>query len=347
MFISFGPFGKKKSFLGLDVGSYSLKIAEAYQQGSSIVINSFSQIRLPPNTVSDGVIRDKEKFLEALRTLLDNLKPRTRMLNTGLYAYTTFYDRIPLSFVEGEDFQQAVLSEIESFVPFDMNDIYVDYVPLLKEKDKYEIVFATAKKESVDNFLDIFSEIGLEVNAIDVDVFAISNLFEFIYGPNARLIIDIGFSKTLTIFTDKIGPLFSREITYGFSYIMRSIAQELGVSVADAEKMQFSFPGNEKGYAIMEIYTEFLRNLIEEIKNSFNIFKSKYYISPEEVFIIGGGANIPGISEVIEKKLDVKIKDVVLNSKLVFSEDFDNNYIHVVNKIGLMAVAQAVREFIA
>ncbi|MBX6423657.1 pilus assembly protein PilM [Thermosulfurimonas sp. F29] len=347
MFISFGPFGKKRGFLGLDIGSYSLKLAEAYQKGSSIVINSFSQIRLPPDTVTDGMIKNKEAFLKALKELLDNLKPRTHLLNTGLYAYTTFYERIPLSFVEEEDFHQAVLSEIESFVPFDLSDIYIDYVPFIKEKDKYEIIFATAKKENVDTLLEIFSELNLTVNAIDVDVFAISNLLEFLYGPNIRLVIDIGFSKTLTVFIDKLGPLFSREIAYGLSYILKNISQELDVPLDEAEKLQFSFPDDERGYAIKEIYTEFLRNLVEEIENSFNIFKGKYYMVPKEIFIIGGGSNIPGFSDFIRDQFKIEVKGITLNSKLSFSGNFDENYISYINRIGAFAVAQAIREFIA
>ncbi len=346
MFISLGLLGGRRAFLGLDIGSYSLKLAEAYQRGSSIIVTGFSQIRIPPETVVDGVIKDEEKFLMAFKTLLENLRPKSRLLNLGLYAYTTFYDRIPLGFVEGEDFSQAVLSEIESFVPFDINDIYVDYVPFLKEKDKYEIVFATAKKEQVDNLLEIFSKININVNAIDVDVFAISNLFEFLYGPNVRLVIDIGFSKTLTIFTDKVGPLFSREITYGLSYVLHNIAQELEVSLDDAEKLQFQIPDDERGYTIKEIYTEFLRNLIEEIENSFNIFKSKYYISPEEIFVIGGGANIPGILEFLKEKLKIDVKPVSLGSKIKFSKDFDRDYLSLLDKIGVISIAQAIREFI-
>ncbi len=347
MIISFGLFGGRRGFLGLDIGSYSLKLAEAYQKGSSIIINGFSQTRLPPETVVDGVIKDEEKFIKAFKSLLENLKPKSRVLNVGLYAYTTFYDRIPLGFVEGEDFNQAVLSEIESFVPFDINDIYVDYVPVLKEKEKYEIIFATAKKEQVDNLLELFSRINITVNAIDVDVFAISNFFEFLYGPNTRLIIDIGFSKTLTIFTDKMGPLFSREITYGLSYVLRNIAQELEISLEEAEKLQFYIPDDERGYTIKEIYTEFLRNLIEEIENSFNIFKSKYYISPEEVFVIGGGANIPGVFKFLKEKLKIDVKEFSLGSKIAFSKDFDREYIPHLNKIGVISIAQAVREFIA
>ncbi len=340
-------FGGKKGFLGLDIGSYALKMAEAHQKGASLVVTSFGQVRLPPDTVVEGTIKDPEKFWEAFNRLWQNLKPRSKQLNLGLYAYTTFYDRIPLGFVEAEDFEQAVLSEIESFVPFDIEDIYIDYVPILKEENKYEIVFATAKKEQVDALLELFSASPFKINAIDVDVFAVANLFEYLYGPRARMIIDIGFSKTLVIFTDKFGPLFSREFNYGLGYVTRNIAQELDIPLEEAERLQFSPPEDERGYAIREIYTEFLRNLVEEIENSHNIFKGKYYFAPDEGFVIGGGSNIPGIKEFLKEQLKMDIQEPELNTKIRFAKNFDPEYQRLVGLTGFTAVAQAIREFIA
>ncbi len=335
----------RKSFLGLDIGGYSLKLAEATLRGSEIVITGFSQIRLPKGVVLDGLIQNEELFLQSLNTLLDNLKPKSHSLNLGLYAYTALYDRIPVALKEGEDLTQAVREEIEAFIPFDINEVYYDYFPLLKE-DKYEIIFAVTKKEYVDKFLEIFSKVNLSINAIDVDVFALSNLLEYLYGPATRMVIDIGATKTLAFFADKNGPLFSREIALGLDKITEDIAQELDVSLEEAEKLKFHIPEDEKGYTVKEIYTEFLRSLREELENSLNIFKGKYYTQPDEVFMVGGGAFIPGITEFLEEKMRLPFKELNISEKIRFSKDFDEGYIPELNRIGVVAIAQAVREFI-
>ncbi|QJA05571.1 hypothetical protein FVE67_01615 [Thermosulfurimonas marina] len=338
---------KRPGFLGLDIGSYSLKLAEAYQKGSQIVISNFGQIRLPSGAVTAGIVKDEEAFLEAFNTLYMHLKPRSSFLNLGLYAYTVFYDRIPVGFTEGEDFNQAVLSEIESFIPFNIDDIYYDYVPLLqKEENNIEIIFATVQKEYVDKLMELFAKLKVELNAIDVDIFALSNLWEYLYGPGKRLILDIGYGRSLAVFLDENGPLFSREIDLGTSKIIRNIVQELEVSWEEGEKLHLQIPEGEAGYTIREIYSEFFRNLLEEIENSLNIFKAKYYFSPEEVYVIGGGSLIPGLEEFLAENLKFNFRSFSLQDKLSFSKDFDPEYIDYINKAGVLAVAQAIREFL-
>ena len=336
----------QKSFLGLDIGTYSLKLAEATFKGSKIVITGFAQIRLPKEVVVDGLVQNEGIFSKSLKILLENLKTKSRNLNMGLYAFTALYDRIPVSLREGSDLSAAVKEEIEAFIPFDINEVYYDYFPVIGD-DKYEIIFAVSKKEYVNKFLEIFSKIGLNVNAIDIDVFSISNLLEYLYGPSARMIIDIGASKTLAIFVDKNGPLFSREIALGLSNVTENIAQELDVSFEEAENMKFEIPDDYRGYAIKEIYTEFFRSLVGELENSLNIFKAKYYSHPEEVFVIGGGALISGMSEFLQEKFKIPVKDLNISDKITFCADFDGDYILELNKIGVVAISQAVREFVA
>jgi len=336
----------QKSFLGLDIGTYSLKLAEATLKGSQIVITGFGQIRLPKEVVVDGLVQKDEIFLKHTQTLLENLRPKSRNLNFSLYAYNALFERTPISLSEGSDLSSIVKEEIESFIPFGINDVYYDYYPLIKE-DKYEIIFAVCKKEYVDKFLELFSKIGLNLNVIDVDVFSISNLLEYLYNPLSRMIIDIGASKTLVVFMDKYGPLFSREISYGLSNVTTNISRELDVSFEEAENLKLKIPDDDRGYVIKEIYTEFFRSLLEELQNSLDIFKAKYYSHPEEIFLIGGGAFVPGISEFIQKNLKLPVKDLDLSSKIAFSKDFDKNYISELNKVGVLAISQAIREFIA
>ena len=336
----------RKSFLGLDIGSYSLKLAEATLKGSQVIITGFSQIRLPKGVVADGLVKNDEIFLKNLNILLENLKTRSRNLNIGLYAYTALYDRIPISLREGIDLSVAVREEIESLIPFDINEVYYDYFPLIKD-DKYEIIFAVSKREYIDKILNIFSKINLNVNSIDIDVFSISNLLEYLYGPSSRMVIDIGNSKTLIIFIDKDGPLFSREISLGLSSIAEHISRKLELSFEEAERIKIEVPSDNRKDVIIKIYKEFFSSLVKELENSLSIFKAKYYYNPEEIFVIGGGALIPGIHEFLQDSLKAPIRDLNISNKIKFCDDFDRDYILELNKIGVFAVSQAVKEFLA
>ena len=340
-------FLKRSGFLGLDLGSYSLKLAEAQQSGSSIVITNFGQIRLPEGVVNVGIVQNEQVFLNSLNTLLSNFSPRFKLVNLGLYAYTTFYERVPLILSEGQDFQEAVVSEIETFIPFDMEDIYYDYVPFLPSgEEQMSIIFATTQKEYINGLINLFSKSPLEINAIDVDVFALSNLWEYLYGPAKRLIVDIGYTRSLAAFIDEYGPIFSREIDLGTSWITTNLMQNLDLSREEAERLSMNIPEDEKGYAVKEVYSEFFRNFLEELENSLEIFKAKFYTPPQEVYFIGGGALVPNLDRFFKENLKLDVRIHSFKDRLSFSSDFDENYIELINKIGAFAIAQAIREFI-
>jgi len=62
--------------------------------------------------------------------------------------------------------------------------------------------------------------------------------------------------------------------------------------------------------------------------------------------VIGGGALIPGLEEFFAENLKLNFRSLSLQDKLSFSKDFDPEYINYINKVGLLAVAQAIREFL-
>ncbi len=338
-------FKGRRAFLGVDVGGFSVKVAEACQEGDVIKVLSFGQARIPEDVVVDGLVQNDEVFISTLKELLSNLSPQSHSVNLGLYAYTALYDRISIEINENQDLSQVVREEIEAFIPFDINEIYYDYFPLLHE-DKTEIIFAATKKEYVDHYLEVFSKVGLSVNSVDVDVFAVSNLLEYLYGPSTRMVVDIGATKVLTFFSDKQGPLFSREIAVGLNSITKEISEKLEVSLEEAERLRFQIPNDERGQVVKEAYTRFLEELRTEVENSINIYRGKYYKDPEEAYLIGGGAFIPGIVEFLKERIFVPFKEVELRDRLSFSEKFDPNYINEINKLGVVTVAHAVSEFL-
>ena len=78
------------------------------------------------------------------------------------------------------DAKEAIFWEAEQHVPFDIDDVCLDF-QVLKEDvgaNQMEILLVAAKKEMVNTHADLIRDAGYNPVIIDVDSFAVQNAYE-------------------------------------------------------------------------------------------------------------------------------------------------------------------------
>lgn len=339
--VTIGRVGKK-GLLAFDLGSYSIKIAEVQIVKDEPVITNFIQGRTYKNVIINGIINDFQHLVSNVKNILDVFKGHVKIANLSLPYDLIIFDHFKSPHIPTEE---EIRNKINEEIPYKIEDIYYSYY-IIPKKDFYQVFYLVAKKDIVESYEELMKQLGYQANNIDADFINLHNLTEALYGEKSKVIIDWGDSKIKLLFSERDAPLYSRELfNLGFKNLRKKMIKELKVD-ADTAEVLIVNPEKEGYSKAKEIYKEYIRNVLNEVDITIKFVTEKFNLTPENIFLIGGGAKIPNICDIFNEFLKIETRLIELNKKIKFSNNFDPEYIKTVNTQGAIAVAGALRDFI-
>jgi type IV pilus assembly protein PilM len=259
--------------------------------------------------------------------------------------------KIKLDVMEEDELEQYIKAEAEQYIPFDINDVYLDFKDLKTAKEEFdqtEIMLVAAKKEVVDGFLDMFREIKLVPLLVDVDGFALENIWSTVEQVTENVaLVDIGATKmNINIIVNGTSVL-ARDIGAGSQQITDRIANDLEIDEEEAEKIKLGvMPIDEdKRAKVEELVTSICTNWVFEIQKAVDLYRSKNAQNPlARIILSGGGSKVTGLAEFISKEtaLDVKSFNPFAGMN-VNEKKIDRDYIDAVAPEMTIAAGLAIR----
>jgi type IV pilus assembly protein PilM len=296
---------KKKNFIyaAVDIGTYSIKILEIVADQGIHTLTKFHIER------SEEKI-DKKNIQKQVFHALEKVQLATKDVYISLSGPNAIVRFIHMPTMNEEALQKSLAFEADKYMPFSVDDVYINSTILQKksiDNDKMSVLFAAAKKEVIDQRLQIMKDFGLNVALVDIDAFAIFNAFLLsgveIKKDESYAILNIGNMYTNTIIGKGETPFFCRDIQIGGDYIVK---EALLKSELTYEQLFKKDVDNDK------IKEDALRmpvlKLLDEIRLSFGYYENQYGVSVDNVFVSGGFSLFPGILEVLQDALGVSIQ---------------------------------------
>ncbi|MBW1614532.1 MAG: type IV pilus assembly protein PilM [Deltaproteobacteria bacterium] len=181
------PISAKNRLIGIDIGSHSIKIVEIDDSKTGMVLKNFGMIELPHDSIVEGSIKEMEVVSSALKNLLTNLKIKNKNVATSISGYSVIVKKITIPKKEEVGLEQSIQSEAEQYIPFDINDVNLDFQILPSEKEGTEeeekeelmdVLLVAAKKDMVEEYISLLHLTDLNPMVLDIDAFALQNAFE-------------------------------------------------------------------------------------------------------------------------------------------------------------------------
>ncbi len=303
-------FGKPRQFLGVDIGTTSIKVCllKTTKEGrfalSGLACRSYDH-----DLLHDGNIIDRPFVAREMKDLLRAGSIRTRNAASALSSYSVITKRVTMPFLEKEALESAVMIEVENIIPFPLNDIYYSYYIMGADEEKermMNLLIVAAKKEIVEGYINTFELAGLNLCVLDVDIFAITNLIEQIYAPESHSILaaDIGASVTNIAIVKGVNIEFTREILVGGKHVTHELAKPQKLDYGETEEKKLK--GN---YEAAGVLNEFVANISSEISKTVNFYVAT---KPREVvgkiYLTGGSSLVPGLKEQIESDTGIGVE---------------------------------------
>jgi type IV pilus assembly protein PilM len=343
--------GKKDSLIGLDIGSRSVKVAEITETKNGRKLRRFGMADIPPGAIEDGAISDTETVAQVIRQLLKSANIKATNVALSIGGYSVIIKKINVQTMPEEQLQETIHFEAEQYIPFDISDVNLDF-QLLGEVEnnpsQMSVFLVAAKKEMVNDYINLATLVGLTPCIVDVEAFALQNIFEANYdiqGENVAL-IDIGASKTsLNILKDN-SSVFMRDVALGCIQINQKIMSMLDCSYDQAELIKFGEPSNKlSADELKQIISAVVTDWCTEIRRALDFFYTNYPDDPiKRIILSGGGANIAEFRQLLASESAAQVETLnPFNGVVVDEKSFDPEYIRQIGPQAAIAMGLALR----
>ena len=306
-----GLFGRKKTSIGLDIGSGFVKMVEVDHSGAQPEVNRVAMRALAPDAIVEGEIMDYGLVSETVRGLFEDLGMKQADVVTAIGGHDVIIKKIQMDRMKESDAREVIRWEAEQHVPFDIKSVELDFQILnpYDEGMQMEVLLVAAKRELVDNKVGLLQDAGINPVIIDVDAFALHNAFLHNY-PEAQegiiALVNVGHETTNVNILEHGVPILTREIPFGSRRIREDLQRERGLTAEQAEDVV-------QARETVDDLERFVDASADEI--AVGIERASAFLMTREdgetlgkIFLCGGGARVPGMVESLGRRMNVETR---------------------------------------
>jgi len=345
-------FGKKDSLVGLDIGSRSVKVAEIVDSKSGPKLKRFGMADIPAGAIEDGAISDPATAAEIIRQLFKSSNVRESNVAVSIGGYSVIVKKINVQTMAEEQLQETIHFEAEQYIPFDISDVNLDFQILGENENnpnQMSVFLVAAKKEMVNDYINLVTQAGLNPCIVDVEAFALQNIFEANYDmadENVAL-IDIGASKTSLNILKGNSSVFMRDVALGCLQVNQKIMSLLDCSYDQAELLKLGEASNKMSAdELNQITTSVVTDWCTEIRRALDFFYTNYPDDPiKRILLSGGGAHIAEFRSLLAAESSAQVETLNPFKKILLDEkSFEPDYIRQIAPQAAVAMGLALRK---
>ncbi len=298
-------FHAKESYVGIDIGSSSIKIVELKKEGGKarLLTYGFSENPLDLDKMNNQEIAD------VITEIYQKSDIASRQTVSALSTFSVFSSIISLVGLgkNNKDIDSAVQWEAKKVIPLPIEEIILDWKKIndnkknkdITKKDDIKVLLTGAPKTLVKKYVEIFKLAKINLLSLETETFA---LIRSLLGNDKStvMIVEIGASTSNVTIAKESIPLLSRSVDIGGKTITEAISNNLNIGKERAEQFKYDMGINttdsQEG-SIPKAIIETISPIVNEIKYALDIFQNQGKEKVEKIVLTGGSAlllNLPG-----------------------------------------------------
>lgn len=305
-------FGRKKTTIGLDVGSGLIKVAVIDHGRGEPELAKVVITPLLADAIVEGEIMDPGIVTDAIRSAIEQAGLKTKDVVTAVGGRDVIIKKIQIERVKEQQARELMRWEAEQHVPFDMESVELDFQILDPEGDGMEmsVLLVAAKRDLIETKMRLLTDAGLSTAIVDVDAFALHNAFE-VNHPDAMSgvvgLINIGHEVTNINILDEGVPILTRDLTVGTRRFREDLQRERGLGADEAEALLQGYDRSPHLDAVIENRGEEIAVGVERAA-AFLASSSRSGGQMRAVYLCGGGARVPGLADALGRRLRLPVE---------------------------------------
>ncbi|CAN5834827.1 type IV pilus assembly protein PilM [soil metagenome] len=302
-------FRRNKSTVGLDIGSGAIKVAVVDHSGPQPELTHVGHVPLAADAIVEGEIMDPQLVADTVRTLLKDMGVEPKRVVTSVGGRDLIVKKIQMDRMKPEEAREVIRWEAEQYVPFDMENVQLDFQVLDPFGDglQMDVLLVAAKRELIDQKVALLRDANVSPSVVDVDSFALHNAFEYNY-PEAMqgtmALVNVGHEvSTVNVLQEGV-PLLTRDIAFGSRHPRENLRRMHGLTADQAEEVIQGRSDRQREFAgKLTEGSEELAVGIERAVAFLSMGNTAGRSTLGRVYLCGGGARIPGLAEAVADRL--------------------------------------------
>ncbi|MBN2359583.1 MAG: pilus assembly protein PilM [Deltaproteobacteria bacterium] len=341
-----------QKIVGIDIGAESVKVVHLVTTMRGYSVTAFDEEPLPEaafdpeKSPAGGDGPAAETFFGRARQALLKLRERGALHGdlfvTGLPGEFASTRLVRLPFDDAKRIEATLPFEVESQIPFDLDDVVLASQVLSGHiGGQTDVLVGVARKRDVADYLALLKSVGIDPRQVEFDALALGELHRQLLAhsdthepvvatpggtviergptayPSATAIVDIGRERTAICIVAAEQAVAARTILRGGIDLTRALAKEFGLSMAEAEtgKRREAFievAGSPAAYPeqqrISACLTAALQPIVREIRQSIQAALAQRRVRVARIFLCGGGGRVPNLDLYLAAQLNVDVR---------------------------------------
>ncbi len=298
---------------GIDVSASGVKAARLARAAHGLVLTHYAEVPFTTEVMKEGEVVDRGAVVAALATAAQKIGVRAAYV--ALPEAKSYIFETKVTGTEKRLWHTMVEQHLEELVPLPPQNTLFDVVDVgHDDAQNMVVVGAGALKTTVDEYLKLFDDARISVQALETENFAMVRALIARHAEAAALIIDVGKTTTKMCIASHGTPRFATTIGIGGHPLTQAVQKHFGVTEAEAEKVK-----NEQGIVASAANDDYLGAVLstvaairDEISDRLNYWQLKatpggMYEPVNRVVLVGGNASVRGLPEYFENALRLPV----------------------------------------
>jgi type IV pilus assembly protein PilM len=336
---------KRRTLIGMDIGSHVVKCLRLDLSGERPLVTHFGMADLPPEAIVDGEIMDRELVIQTIREAAQRADLPNEPVASAVAGRAVIVKKIVMDKMSEADAREAIYWEAEQHVPFDIDDITLDFQILQPDigAGQMELLLVAAKKDMIQAHAELIRDAGFTPLVIDVASFANQNAWEKLRNNAAPVavtpaaaadtvdglapfdddqpetapaavvgagefvaLLDVGGSVTnVHIVRDGV-PYFTRDLPIGTSQFIEEFQKQLGLTYDTASRVSRGHTEEADMQLVGDIVRSVGGEIYQGLEPSLSYLKTAGEADGiDRIVLSGGGAHLPGLKDYLAESYGV------------------------------------------
>ena len=306
-----------QTILGIDIGTYSIKIAQIERSFNTFDFVNFYERKIQYNEL----LKPEESMSVTLQGMMDDFGLKWDQVICGYPGQKVSSRVITLPFGSLKKIDQTLEFELEGYIPFELDRVVMDYLVLNASKEASQILALYTLKEDFEKVLAFLQSAKVDPKIITAEETEFLNLVSLGMVPpeGPYAIIDIGHTKTNITLCHGKKLAFVRSISVAGRHVTEAIQKKLGVPMEEAERMKIEMGGlaneaeevmDDLSKQVGEAIRQSLEDLMLHLKQALFSYQDKAGEPVEGIYLCGGTSRMPGLDKYLSTRLKQNVTHI-------------------------------------
>lgn len=313
-------FAAKRQLVGLDIGSRAIKLVQIKELKGKYILQKFGIKPLEPEVIVDGTVMDAGRVIDAIKELIQEQGVKVKNVALSVSGHAVIVKKINLPQTPDDQMDAKVKEAAEQYIPFDINEVNLDWFilnPAETTEDgqtQMAVLLVAVKKDKVNELTDIARGAGLIPKVLDVDAFAIENMYSINYEVKPEeltALVNVGASVMNVNIVKGNVSVFTRDIAVGGHRYAEALQRDLGVTADEAEAaQQGKLKEGLDATTVKGVIDGINAEVASEIARTVDYFKSIGADAADvtKIVLCGGCAKVAGLAEQLTGRMGVPVE---------------------------------------